>query len=223
MILVDMPTDLSAGITSNPFDSDDSDSSFDTNSESAPSLPPYFKVTLPDDPPIGSLSDEDNSIPEDILAFRTITRMRQLLQKASASIKHTDEKDVLHRETPERRQYLCVNSAIATLAVRDWEIVAVTSHLGSSDLQVIACVYLSDREQDKLTRPALQGTSQPSPRSSTDFCVTADPCDPKDPDNHIADSLTHLGSVDCPDMIKVDSKDVNISLADPISYLIAGW
>lgn len=222
-----MPTnlELSDSSLSNPLDS--SDSSFEqstTDSESAPSLPhsaSFFSVSLPDeysDPP--SPSDEA-IIPQDILAFRTITLMRQLLQNASAGIKLTNEKDILHYETPQRRLSLRVNSAIATLAVRDREIVAVTSHLGSSDLQVIACVYLSDREQGKLMRPAVQGTSEQGPRSSTDFCVTANPRDPDK--NAIADSLTHFGSVDCPDIIKVDPDDVTISLRDPIPYFAAGW
>jgi hypothetical protein len=67
-------------------------------------------------------------------------------------------------------------------------------------------------------RPAVQGTSEQGPRSSSDFCV---PASPRDPDkNAIADSLTHFGSVD---FIKVDPDDVTISLRDPIPYFAAGW
>jgi hypothetical protein len=141
-----------------------------------------------------NLSHHNDQIPESILAFRTITTMRALLQRSSAGIRPVKVED---NEEVDERHALKVHSTLATLLVRNHEVVAVTSkplEPGSLEMQVIACVNLNGDLSGRTEFPQLSDDPVNPGRRDHHFFVAANPHDPNRKSNlGDPDSVTHLG------------------------------
>ena len=141
-------------------------------------------------------SDED--LPRDILGFRTITSMLALLGSPKVEID-----DRLHE-----LEALHVLNSLATLLVRKHEIVAVVADEES----------FPDKDTVNIT-VCLEGKDalmvNPQHVFPDDHLATANP---RDPDENMQDSLTHVG-----EPAFLEQNKVEIQLSDPWPHISLTW
>jgi hypothetical protein len=138
--------------------------------------------------------------PDPVLAFRTITTILHALQTSPIDGAKPTSLQVTNDNSAQkiaRRRELRILDAIATLLVRDNEIVAVVSKRGAlGDVEVVACDN-SDPGHDYIATP--------NPRRP--------PAIPR------PDDVSTYAS-DCGDPVIVKPPTVNISIYDPLRYVL---
>jgi hypothetical protein len=95
---------------------------------------------------ISGTSGNTQAIPENILAFRTITTLLQKIQQQSFTI--TEEYG-----SSKSDQALNISTAFSTVAVIDKEVVAVATRHCAERLEVIVCTNLSHDGDQPITQP----------------------------------------------------------------------
>ena len=94
-------------------------------------------------------SDAPSGIPPNILAFRTITRLLEIIQQERPFKIVEDEPELSNSD----RRELRLLSAFSTVAVADRDVVAVVAKQHPGNLEVIACNYDDSRNQQPIEPP----------------------------------------------------------------------
>jgi hypothetical protein len=95
-------------------------------------------------------------IPDNILAFRTITTLLEKIQQ-QRPFKLMDGSDGAHLSKPETQE-LKLTTAFSTVAVTDHNVVAVVAKRCLGNLEVIACTSLSHDENQPIPQPQPSST-----------------------------------------------------------------
>jgi len=140
--------------------------------------------------------------PNAVLAFRTITTILSVLQASPIDGTRPASLEINNNNSSEkiaRRRELRILDALATLLVRDNEVTAVVSKRGASGeaVEVVACGNI-DASHD----------SPPDPSRP-----------PEVPQSN--DALTYLSHCNDPTVMKPQA--VNISIYDPLRYVLEVW
>lgn len=162
-----------------------------------------ISATIPRNPP-----PPLDSIPRNILAFRTITQLLSYIQQDQAFRITEPPLEALK----DQRLELKLTSAFSTVAVIEHEVVAVVTKRLPTSLQVVACVQPSDVEPLPITPSEppsnyrdeiwkLLFTQNPRPKSKTVLAMT-----PTDSEPIITDARI-LAELELDDELKLDDDE----------------
>lgn len=134
----------------------DSDAPSNNSSGNGDPDAPLNNAPPSDIPPTNSPSRSlSNDIPRNILAFRTITTMLAQIRQEQPFKVSDPRLDM----SDQNRHELKISNALATVAVTDKDIVAVTTKRHSKQLEVIVCTRLCyDHENQLITQSSPSST-----------------------------------------------------------------